>query len=123
MGACAPPTEFWRNGGLLVHLPSESRWVAIFLAFPSQAWHTDGITSHPVVTAPPCPGRQAGRQEKPPSGHGRTGQRQQVVGGLGHRHLGGVDLDDQVEPVVKWTVEMTVNLSPLLRTMCSTGRR
>ena len=30
----------WQDGGLLVHLPSEGRWAAVFLAFQSQCWHT-----------------------------------------------------------------------------------
>jgi uncharacterized protein YukJ len=31
----------WQDGGMLLHLPSEKRWVAVFLAFQSQCWHTD----------------------------------------------------------------------------------
>ena len=31
----------WQDGGILLHLPSEDRWVAVFLAFQSQCWHTD----------------------------------------------------------------------------------
>jgi hypothetical protein len=26
---------------MLLHLPSEDRWVAVFLAFQSQCWHTE----------------------------------------------------------------------------------
>jgi uncharacterized protein YukJ len=36
----------WQDGGLLIHLPSEDRWVAIFLAFQSQCWHTAEDTGH-----------------------------------------------------------------------------
>ncbi|HEY5895497.1 MAG TPA: DUF2278 family protein [Chthoniobacterales bacterium] len=36
----------WQDGGLLIHLPSEDRWVAVFLAFQSQCWHTDDVTGH-----------------------------------------------------------------------------
>ena len=36
----------WQDGGVLLHLAAESRWVAIFLAFQSQAWHTDDTTGH-----------------------------------------------------------------------------
>lgn len=36
----------WQDGGLLIHLPSEDRWVAVFLAFQSQCWHTDDQTGH-----------------------------------------------------------------------------
>jgi uncharacterized protein YukJ len=31
----------WQDGGMLLHLPSADRWVAVFLAFQSQCWHTD----------------------------------------------------------------------------------
>lgn len=36
----------WQDGGLLLHLPSGPRWVGVFLAFLSQAWHTDDATGH-----------------------------------------------------------------------------
>ena len=36
----------WQDGGLLLHLPATQQWVAIFLAFQSQAWHTDDATGH-----------------------------------------------------------------------------
>ncbi|MER5385524.1 DUF2278 family protein [Streptomyces sp. NPDC002688] len=45
----------WQDGALLLHLPAEDRWVAVFLAFQSQAWHTDDSTGHPIDTAPPRP--------------------------------------------------------------------
>lgn len=31
----------WQDGGMFIHLPADDRWVAIFLAFQSQCWHTD----------------------------------------------------------------------------------
>jgi uncharacterized protein YukJ len=31
----------WQDGGMLLHLPSNDSWVAVFLAFQSQCWHTD----------------------------------------------------------------------------------
>jgi len=43
----------WQDGGLLIHLPAESRWVGIFLAFQSQVWHTDDATGHALDGAPP----------------------------------------------------------------------
>jgi uncharacterized protein YukJ len=46
----------WQDGGLLLHLIAESRWVAIFLAFQSQAWHTDDTTGHTRKDTPPRPG-------------------------------------------------------------------
>jgi uncharacterized protein YukJ len=42
----------WQDGGLLLHLPGESRWIGIFLAFQSQAWHTDDTTGHALPEVP-----------------------------------------------------------------------
>lgn len=44
----------WQDGGLLLHYPGTDQWVAIFLAFQSQSWHTDDHTGHstPGVLAP-----------------------------------------------------------------------
>jgi len=39
----------WQDGGVLLHLAAEDRWVAIFLAFQSQAWHTDDLTGHALA--------------------------------------------------------------------------
>jgi uncharacterized protein YukJ len=36
----------WQDGGLLLHFPATNQWVGIFLAFQSQAWHTDDQTGH-----------------------------------------------------------------------------
>ncbi len=47
----------WQDGGLLLHFPAESRWVAIFLAFQSQAWHTDDTTGHAIEGAQARPER------------------------------------------------------------------
>jgi hypothetical protein len=41
----------WQDGGLLIHFPGRSRWVAIFLAFQSQAWYTDDVTGHRLERA------------------------------------------------------------------------
>jgi uncharacterized protein YukJ len=46
----------WQDGGLLFHFPTEARWVALFLAFQSQAWHTDDVTGHAITEpSPPTP--------------------------------------------------------------------
>jgi uncharacterized protein YukJ len=45
----------WQDGGLLIHFPSEDRWVGIFLAFQSQAWHTDDSTGHAIEGIEPEP--------------------------------------------------------------------
>jgi hypothetical protein len=42
----------WQDGGLLLHFPSASRWVGVFLAFQSQRWHTDDRTGHALDLAP-----------------------------------------------------------------------
>jgi uncharacterized protein YukJ len=34
--------RIWADGGLIFEEPEESRWSAIFLAFQTQSWHTDG---------------------------------------------------------------------------------
>ncbi len=36
----------WQDGGLLLHFPGTQQWVAVFLAFQSQSWHTDDRTGH-----------------------------------------------------------------------------
>ena len=48
----------WQDGGLLLHYPGQDQWVAIFLAFQSQAWHTDDQSGHslPGPPGPPGPG-------------------------------------------------------------------
>jgi hypothetical protein len=47
----------WQDGALLFHFPGPDQWVAIFLAFQSQAWHTDDINGHALpVTPGPIPG-------------------------------------------------------------------
>ena len=45
----------WQDGGLLLHLTSEQRWVAVFLAFQSQSFHTDDTTGHTLDVAIPRP--------------------------------------------------------------------
>jgi uncharacterized protein YukJ len=45
----------WQDGGMLLHFPGESRWVGIFLAFQSQAWHTDDSTGHAIAGPAPAP--------------------------------------------------------------------
>ena len=43
----------WQDGGLLLRL--NGRWVGIFLAFQSQAWHTDDSTGHAIAAPTPEP--------------------------------------------------------------------
>ncbi|MFO1204865.1 MAG: DUF2278 family protein [Burkholderiales bacterium] len=46
----------WQDGGLILRFPSTDQWVAIFLAFQSQAWHTDDETGHTLPGPLPGPG-------------------------------------------------------------------
>lgn len=39
----------YQDGGLLIHFPSEDRWIAVFLAFQSQSWHTDDQSGHAIA--------------------------------------------------------------------------
>ena len=63
----------WQDGGMLIHFPAiaedggrvvfPEQWVAIFLAFQSQCWHTDDTTGHCLVEPvdPSEPGAGDGR--------------------------------------------------------------
>jgi uncharacterized protein YukJ len=42
----------WQDGALLIHFPRLDQWVGIFLAFQSQAWHTDDVTGHALTDVP-----------------------------------------------------------------------
>ena len=50
-----PPGEFaatdgpWQDGGLILHFPSSNQWVAVFLKFQSQAWHSDDRSGAPIL--------------------------------------------------------------------------
>jgi uncharacterized protein YukJ len=46
----------WQDGALIFRFPSTDQWVAIFLAFQSQAWHTDDYTGHAITESGPVPG-------------------------------------------------------------------
>ncbi len=55
----------WQDGGLIIHYPSilddegvlrwQEQWVAVFLAFQSQSWHTDDATGHRISVPAPGP--------------------------------------------------------------------
>ena len=55
-----PPGHFardngpWQDGGLIFGFPKEGRWVAIFLKFQSQAWHSDDGEGRPIVRPDPA---------------------------------------------------------------------
>jgi uncharacterized protein YukJ len=50
----------WQDGGLLMHFPEQSQWIAVFTTFQSQAWHTDDATGHPLAAPVPQPGEDTG---------------------------------------------------------------
>lgn len=37
----------WQDGALLIHLPSKGTWTAVFIAFQTESWDTDG-SGNPV---------------------------------------------------------------------------
>jgi uncharacterized protein YukJ len=64
----------FQDGALLINLPQGDQWIALFLAFQSQSFHTDDTTGHKLAAAvagvgggghPPAP-------PKPASGGGKT---------------------------------------------------
>ena len=57
-----------QDGALLFHLEREDRWIALFLAFQSQRWHTDEWGD--VASLQP-----AAPFDEPPSRHHRRGRR------------------------------------------------
>jgi len=50
----------WQDGGLIVSFPEQSQWVAVFLKFQSQTWHTDDRTGHQIPTQPGGPPSDGG---------------------------------------------------------------
>ncbi|MEU2427951.1 DUF2278 family protein [Streptomyces sp. NPDC007861] len=77
----------WQDGGLFIHLPAESRWVAVFLAFQSQAWQTDDTTGHALAAPPERPTDpqepdRPGEPDRPePPGDG-TGESVRIVSAM-----------------------------------------
>jgi uncharacterized protein YukJ len=67
----------WQDGGLLVHNPSEDRWIAVFLKFQSRSWHTDDVHGHtigqdsPAETVPAAPGGRRKPKPRTSGGHVR----------------------------------------------------
>lgn len=51
-GRFADDDGVFQDGGLLLRFPAEDTWVAIFLAFQSQSFHTDDTTGHTLPDAP-----------------------------------------------------------------------
>jgi uncharacterized protein YukJ len=40
----------WQDGGLMVNLPSQNTWIAVFIAFQTQVWTTDS-NGNPIASA------------------------------------------------------------------------
>lgn len=49
----------WQDGGLLLHFPGAQRWVALFLAFLSQSWHTEDANGHSLTGGPAAASEEA----------------------------------------------------------------
>ena len=75
----------WQDGAIFLHFPGPDAWVAVFLAFQSQVWHTEAATGHPHPAVPeagpaPAPGpsepdalvRIAAAMLAPPAGEPQT---------------------------------------------------
>jgi hypothetical protein len=58
----------WQDGGLLFEFPAQNQWVAVFLKFQSQTWHTDDGTGHQLPEAPGGPPSDTGPGEPPGPG-------------------------------------------------------
>jgi hypothetical protein len=54
-GAFVRDDGVWQDGGLLLRLSPGPDWVGIFLAFQSQAWHTDDTTGRTIEGSGPRP--------------------------------------------------------------------
>jgi uncharacterized protein YukJ len=61
-GAFVGDDGVYQDGGLLVQFPDQQEWVAVFLKFQSQSWHTHDQTGHALTppVLPPTPGLPPG---------------------------------------------------------------
>jgi uncharacterized protein YukJ len=75
----------WQDGGLVLHFPATNQWVAIFLAFQSQAWHTDDKTGHTITDPKPGPG--------PDPGPGEPDHTVRIIGALVNPKGGGPEVE------------------------------
>lgn len=54
-----PPGRFaadngpWQDGGLIFEFPGQKQWVAMFMKFQTQAWHTDDAQGGSIVPSDP----------------------------------------------------------------------
>jgi uncharacterized protein YukJ len=68
VGAYVKDDGVWQDGGLLFEFPAQNQWVAVFLKFQSQTWHTDDGTGHQLPEAPGGPPSDTGPGEPPGPG-------------------------------------------------------
>jgi hypothetical protein len=56
VGQFASDNGVWQDGAMLVQFPAADgvpeQWVGVFLAFQSQAWHTDDVTGNALTDVP-----------------------------------------------------------------------
>lgn len=55
VGSFVAQDGVWQDGALLMHFPQDNRWMAVFLKFQSQTWHTDDVNGHRIETPAPPP--------------------------------------------------------------------
>lgn len=48
VGRFARDNGVWQDGALMVHFPVRNEWIAVFLKFQSQGWHTDDTTGNKI---------------------------------------------------------------------------
>jgi len=53
VGAFVRDDGVYQDGALLLHFPAQEQWVAVFLKFQSQTWHTDDTTGHQISDGEP----------------------------------------------------------------------
>lgn len=58
VGRFAPDNGVYQDGALLLHFPAPEQWVAIFLKFQSQTWHTDDETGMQIGGEGDAPDRR-----------------------------------------------------------------
>ncbi|MGJ4886600.1 DUF2278 family protein [Bradyrhizobium sp. HKCCYLR20261] len=71
-----PPGRFakdngpWQDGGLIFEFPDQQQWVAIFLKFQTQAWHSDDTSGEVILPVDPdhpdAPHTPPNRDQIPP---------------------------------------------------------
>jgi uncharacterized protein YukJ len=41
IGSHSQDNGIWQDGALVVNLPSQNTWIAVFIAFQTESWNTD----------------------------------------------------------------------------------